>query len=217
MAETIDIFNANLEPIGAMERIKAHMEAHWHKTFHCWVVSTVETPNGSLLFQLRSPEMINFPNLLDVSAAGHLEVGEAIEEGIREVSEELGFSIDLGRLYSLGYRVEVADQANGQKNREYQAVYILQSNLRLPGYRPQVEEVTGLIWLDIQDGIKLFSGKVHSVIVSGIRYDKTAAEWQSITKTITLLDFLPRIQNYYLTICIMAERLVEEKFPLSIS
>lgn len=215
MAEIIDIYDANLTPIGTMERQQAHKEGHWHKTFHCSVIT--RQYGGAILFQLRSPEMVNFPNMLDISAAGHLEAGEQVEEGIREVSEELGIPLSKGTLYSLGYRIEVADQKNGQRNREYQAVYILHIDIPLTEYTPQVEEVTGLLWIRINDGLALFSGSHKKAIMQGIQYNKDKAKWENITREVTIEDFLPRIQNYYLTMCIMAERVLENHLPLSIS
>jgi len=211
----IDIFDANLKHIGVTNRIKAHMKGMWHKTFHCWIVTEIR--GGSILFQLRSPEMVNFPNLFDISAAGHLMAGEELEEGIREVCEELGVPLSYSSLYSLGYRVEVADQENDQKNREYQAVYLLKLDTPLSEYKPQKEEVAGLLWLEINEGLELFSGKRKDALMYGIVYNKDTDRWIEITRKVTAEDFLPRIQSYYLTICIMAQRLLQRKFPLAIS
>jgi len=215
MAEVIDIYDANLQLVGKMDRLEAHLKGHWHKTFHCWVVNGQN--EGLILFQRRSSEMVNFPNMFDVSAAGHLEAGENVEQGIREVSEELGLPLSIGSLHSLGYRVEVADQSNGQLNREYQAVYMLRMDAPLSEYRPQVEEVSGLFWLKINDGLKLFSSSLSKAAMEGILHNSVTNEWEETTRVVTVADFLPRIQNYYLTACIMGERLVENRFPLAIS
>ncbi|MFG1704970.1 NUDIX domain-containing protein [Nonomuraea sp. M3C6] len=215
MDEHIDIYDANLRHLGTMERLQAHMEGKWHVTFHCWVVTAID--GGKILFQLRSKNMANFPDLLDVTAAGHLEAGERVADGIREVSEELGIDLPPDSLHGLGYRVEVADQENGQRNREYQAVFIAQVDLPLAEYAPQVEEVTGLLWLPLDAGIALFSDKAASATAHGIRYDSATATWVPMKRTVEKLDFLPRIQQYYLTACIMADRLLKEEFPLSIS
>lgn len=215
MSEVIDIYNANLEKLGKMERLEAHLTGQWHKTFHCWVTS--KRGGGSILFQLRSPEMVNFPNMLDVSAAGHLEAGESVEEGVREVTEELGLSISWDAFHFLGYRIEVADQDNGQKNREYQAVYLLQIDQELTAFKPQVEEISGLVWMRLSDGLLLFSHRIETATIEGIRYNKTTQQWRAVELTVSRKDFLPRIQNYYLTACIMAERLLENRLPLAIS
>jgi isopentenyldiphosphate isomerase len=215
MAEIIDIFDANLQPLGKMERLEAHLKGYWHRTFHCWVVTSEN--RGRILFQHRSAEMANFPNTFDVSAAGHLEAGEDLKDGIREVSEELGILLSIERLNSLGYRVEVGDQSNGQLNREYQAVYMLSLDIPLSEYHPQVEEVSGLFWLNISDGLQLFAGSLQAATMEGILYNKSSQQWETSSRVVTEKDFLPRIQKYYLTACIMAERLIENRFPLAIS
>ncbi len=215
MAETIDIYDANLQHLGKMDRVEAHLKGYWHRTFHCWVLNGDGV--GRILFQHRSPEMVNFPNMFDVSAAGHLEAGETVEQGIREVSEELGIPISMDSLHSLGYRVEVVDQSNGQLNREYQAVYILRLDVPLSDYNPQIEEVSGLFWLTIKDGLKLFGGASPTAEMEGILYDPSSKRWEQSTRVVAPEDFVPRIQQYYLTACIMGERLIENRFPLSIS
>lgn len=216
MAEMIDIYDANLKHKGVMERIKAHMEGEWHRTFHCWVVSTER--GGSLIFQQRSKKMKNFPGLLDVSAAGHIEAGEPIEEGVREVKEELGIDVDESRLIKLGERVEVADQANGQRNREYQSVYMYLTSQQISLYKPEEYEVTALVLLNIQDGFKMFRGEVDKVSMTGCSYEiNENGIGEPFTLEATIQSFLPRIQQYYLTSLIMAERLLEGNFNVSIS
>lgn len=212
--EKIKVFDANLRELGIMERKEAHMSAQWHITFHCWIVNK---PKDKILFQLRSKEKKNFPDMFDVSAAGHLMYNEEIADGIREVSEELGIDIPFEDLFSLGYRVEVDDSENGQKNREYQSVYIAVTDKDLSKFKPQIEEVAGLMWMNIAEALKLFSGKVDSVSVQGIVYNKDKMFWEEKERTVSIKDFIPRIQNYYLTAAIMAERTIEGKFPLSIS
>lgn len=213
--ENIDIFDANLQYIGIKERQKAHILGLWHKTFHLWLVSSKQ--DGQILYQWRSKEMKNFPDMLDVSAAGHLTTGENLNDGIRETEEELGIQLTINDIHYLGYRVEVADQNNGQKNREYQGVHIAKTDLELSQFNPQIEEVSGLYWISIKEGIDLFLNKRSEVYGHGIKYDEKIQSWVEDKRKFTNQHFLPRIQQYYLTIHIMAERLLENKFPLSIS
>lgn len=215
MPENIDIYNANLEPIGQMERRQAHREAHWHRTFHCWVVTAL--PQPAVLFQMRAPRMKNFPNLLDVSAAGHITAGESVEDGVREVREELGLPTEIDNLHFLGERVEVADQDNGQKNREYQSVYLWQVDVPLTSYKPDAHEVYGLFWLPINAGCDLFDGSLESLEIEGIEYAEAEGRFNASTRTVAASDFLPRIQRYYLAALINAERLLDGRNPLAIS
>ena len=215
MAEQIDIYDANLSPQGSMDRGEAHRDGRWHRTFHCWVVNGSGVPR--ILFQLRSDEVASFPGMLDVSAAGHIEAGESVAEGVREVREELGIDFDANQLYELGDRVEVADQTNGQRNREYQAVYLLRCDDELSRYQPQVEEIAGLVWLPITDALELFAGTREVAAIEGIKYDPKQEQWIPVQRDVSKGDFLPRIQRYYLTAAIMADRLVAGQFPLAIS
>jgi isopentenyldiphosphate isomerase len=212
--ELIDVFDANLVLIGSEERNKAHFDAQWHKTFHCWIISSEN--KGKILFQSRTAS-VDFPHCLDISAAGHILAGENIDDGIREAQEELGINIDISDMFTLGYRVEVQDLSNGKKNREYQSVYMAKINLPLEEYNPQIEEVAGLYWLNLIDALKLFSGNQDEADIVGIRYDDRTNTYLKHERHVLISDFLPRIQNYYLTIAIMAERLLSGNNVISIS
>jgi ADP-ribose pyrophosphatase YjhB (NUDIX family) len=162
--------------------------------------------------------MKNFPGLLDVSAAGHIEAGESIEHGIREVREELGIEIDRSRLIKLGERVEVADQSNGQKNREYQSVFMYLDSLPLSMYKPDKNEVTALLLLSIRDGFKLFRRELDEVVMRGFSFEAgETGVWEPFSLVATSNSFLPRIQQYYLTSLIMAERLLQGNTILGVS
>jgi len=215
MSELIDIFDADLRHLGTEELVKAHIEGLWHKTFHFWLVSPRN--GGQVLYQWRSKEMKNFPDMLDVSAAGHILAGETVDQGIREAEEELGISLDSRNIYSLGYRVEVADQDNGQKNREYQAVHLAVVDLDLEDFSPQLEEVSGLYWVPLASGMELFTGKAESLDCHGIYFDSLTREWKQHSRDFTLSHFLPRIQRYYLTMHIMSERLLTGNTVLAVS
>jgi isopentenyldiphosphate isomerase len=211
VAEEIDIFDANLTRIGSMDFVDAHRQALWHRAFHCWVVNG----DGSVLIQQRSSAIATYEGCLDVSAAGHLRAGETVADGIREVQEELGIEVERGQLFDLGYRTEAADLPNDRRNREYQFIALLRCDLPLSAYRPQADELDGLYWLPIAEGLKLFSGAIEESRGRGVRYD--GAAWVEAERTVRREDFVPRVPNYYLTVCIMAERLLEGRFPLAIS
>lgn len=213
--ELIEIYDANLRRIGVMGRAQAHKEGHWHQTFHCWIING--TDGGAVLFQLRSAESSSFPGTLDVTSAGHLTAGEPTRQGVREVFEELGIHVDYSALHELGYRIEAIDEPSGDRNREYQAVYMLRSDDPLSKYRPAPSEVSGLFWLHLDAGLALFSGVSDSASVSGIEHTGDMSGWKPVKRIVTIRDFLPRIQKYYLTVCIMAERLLQGKQPLGIS
>jgi len=209
-AEQIDIFDANLTRIGSMGIAEAHEQGRWHRAFHCWVVNG----DGSVLIQQRSSAMAAYAGCLDVSAAGHLKAGETVADGVREVEEELGIEVGRGQLFDLGYRTEAADLPSG-RNREYQFVALLRCDLPLSAYTPQEDEVEGLYWLPIAEGLRLFSGAIAESRGRGVRREGGA--WVETERAMRREDFVARVPNYYLTVCIMAERLLEGRFPLAIS
>lgn len=215
MQDFIDIYDANLNHLGSKESSIVHQEGLWHITFHLWLVSAKD--DGKILYQLRSKDVDNFPDILDVSAAGHLQAGETIPDGIREAAEELGVSVEVSNLNFLGFRVEVSDEGENYKNREYQAVHMAITELSLDDFKPDTKEVSGLYWIPIKQGIDLFSGKSDSVDCEGVYFDETTESWIKQRCNLSRKHFLPRIQNYYLTTHVMAERLLSGDTALAIS
>src|SRR4051794_1911294 len=105
--ELLDVFDDNMELIRKAPRAEVHAKGLWHQTFHCWIVRAAHD-GQYVLFQRRGPTKKVFPNTLDITAAGHLQSGETVEDGIREVNEELGISARYGDLIPLGIKFDVA-------------------------------------------------------------------------------------------------------------
>ncbi len=96
MAELVDIFDENWSPTGeVLEKSESERQCKWHRAAHIWIVNS----RGELLLQRRSPYKKTFPNMWDISAAGHVRAGESVVEGgIREMHEELGVDITASQL-----------------------------------------------------------------------------------------------------------------------
>lgn len=201
--EYLDIFNDNMEHIGVVPRDEAHDKGYWHQSFHCWLIRR-ENGKEYVLFQRRGPQKKLYPNTLDITAAGHLVSGEAPESGIRELNEELGLSKKIEELIPLGIRCDVAI-IGSITNREFCHVYLLESNLQLDAYKLQPDEVTGLVQMELYDGMKLFSDEVKSVPVSGFQVDNDGVK-HKIEINVAKEDIIPRLDGYYMKVFIMAER-----------
>ncbi|MBZ0275880.1 MAG: NUDIX domain-containing protein, partial [Anaerolineae bacterium] len=93
MTEILDIYDEQLNKIGTKERGAIHRDGDWHKVFHCWVAYRDESGRDFVVLQRRGPDTEVFPNLLDISAAGHYQAGETVRDGVREVREELGITV----------------------------------------------------------------------------------------------------------------------------
>lgn len=106
---------------------------------------------GNILVQKRGPDMVSYPNRLDQSAGGHVDLGETyMEAAYREMKEELGIEgVDLKEIV-VSYR-----------NRDcFEAGYvgIIDKNTK---FNPDKREVAELLWMsiaDFEDGLRNDSG-----------------------------------------------------------
>lgn len=211
--EYLDIYDEKMIRIGVATHEEAHEKGFWHRTFHCWIISKEENKRY-LLFQKRSPQKKICPNVLDITAAGHLLAGETVEDGIREVHEELGIPINYDDLIPLGVRCSVSEI--GQYiEREFSNIFMYECNLPLNEYNLQPEEVAGIVRLELNEGMELFSGEKESAMVSGYLLNGSGVKEQT-TYEITQNDVIPFIDQYYLKVLIMAERYFENKHYFAI-
>ncbi|MEC2070995.1 NUDIX hydrolase [Alkalihalophilus marmarensis] len=99
--EHITIVDEQRKPVGIASRADIHRKGLWHETFHCWMVGREEN-HYYIYLQRRSAHKIDFPSLFDITAAGHILANETIEDGVREVHEELGIEVTMNELIPLG-------------------------------------------------------------------------------------------------------------------
>ncbi len=137
--EILEIYDEHGRALGkGMHRDRIHSEGKWHKTVHIWIANSM----GQLLLQQRSQLKKSFPNLWDISCAGHVSFGETIAQAVRkEMQEELGILSQLSAdrmevnplvpnsKMQLIFQTKFEDltQNNGTyKNREHVDVFLLQ-------------------------------------------------------------------------------------------
>lgn len=212
MKEILDIFDAKFNHIGTADRQEVHKLGYWHQTFHCWIIMK-ENDKEYVVFQIRDKSKDVAPNKLDITAAGHLKAGEKKEDGIREIEEELGLKVDLSLLKYLGIRI-TASENNGQINKEFAHVYLLQNDAPLESYNFVDGEVAGLVKIEVSDGLKLCAFEVENVPCTVLR--KQANRNVIYNSTVSFKQFIPRIDSYYYKVFIMAERYFNGSNYLSI-
>jgi len=206
--EILDIFDSNYNHIGTADRNSVHEQGLWHQTFHCWIVQ----PNGKILFQLRGKDKSSSPNKLDISAAGHLEVGETPFDGVREVEEEVGLVVKFDDLVNLGIKKSFSERIDKNYiNKEFCHTYLYKSNMEVSEYIMQKDEVAGLFEADIKDCFKLFAKEVDSIVLNGFDVDRN-----NISKNVSINNFVDHGSTYFIKILIMVERLLEGKKYLAI-
>ena len=135
LVDTTDENNA----LTGVTRLKseAHAKGLWHRAAHIWIYNS----RGELLLQLRAKEKELYPDMWDVSAAGHVIAGEeASISAVREIQEEIGLFVEEKQLEF----VKIIKDASVYKhivNNEFYYVYLLRYDGDFVGLRLQVEEV----------------------------------------------------------------------------
>ncbi|MFC5452962.1 NUDIX hydrolase [Paenibacillus aestuarii] len=189
--EIFDIYDEQMNWIGTAPRSEVHAQGHWHQTFQCWILSCEESePN--LLLQLRSADKDLFPNLLDISSAGHLAAGETVRDGVRELEEELGLKVEFDELLACGTFAEEDLMSESLIDREFCHIFIYRCDQPLKNYQLQEAEVSGIFAVKMKAFEKLVSGEAASATVSGIMLAN-----DEVTREIALSDLVPHPAAYY--------------------
>ena len=147
MDELIDILSSTGEFSGKTAlKPEAHKKGLYHQTVHVWFY----TDGKKVLLQKRASVKKIFPNLWDVSVAGHIGAGEKIETAaIREAKEEIGMTINQADLQKIGFRKDEIVHPNGILDNEFKHIYVCKLKKNLNQLTMQDGEVDDLQLFDI--------------------------------------------------------------------
>jgi len=192
--ERFDIFDEHMKRIGTATRQETRANGFWHQTFHCWIAARAEK-GPALLFQKRHPDKDTHPGKYDITCAGHLLAGESVEDGVRELKEELGLDVPFDHLLPIGvFPVELTYRE--LIDREFYHTFLHVCDLPLEQYRLQPDEVVGLVRIDVGEAYRLFAGLTDSVAATGL---ETAADGRPVPvdRLLGRHDFVPHGTDYY--------------------
>jgi len=140
--------------------------------------------------------------MFDVSVGGHYAAGEdAREAGPREITEELGLNSNFRELVPLGRRIFVHCFSSGSKECEFQDVFLLPRDLELNQLKLQKEELDGALQVDIEEGIKLFSGREREIKAPFIDLSGRISQVR-----VSADEFVPCLDRYYLKLLLLAKK-----------
>ena len=148
--EYIDILDESGSKTGQIKsKPDIHRDGDWHRAVHIWILNS----RNELLIQRRSPAKENYPNLWDISAAGHISAGEdSVTSAEREVKEELGIAVSGEQLQYLFCVMELMVLNNGTYiDNQIQDVYLVQTNLDISSLNLQEEEVSEVKFINFMD------------------------------------------------------------------
>ena len=153
--EFIDICDAsnNLTGIQKMKS-EAHRDGLWHRNSHIWIYNS----KGEILLQLRAKEKLLFPDVWDISVAGHVGFGEGpVVSGLREMTEEVGLKIKQEDLHFFEIR-KTQTVYKDIKNNEFYYVYLFKFDGDIGSLKLQNEEVQEVRFFsaeEIEEGLKI--------------------------------------------------------------
>ncbi|MET1248618.1 NUDIX domain-containing protein [Sporolactobacillus sp. STCC-11] len=192
--EQIRIFNEQGTPIGIKTRDEAHKKGCWHETFHCWFVE--QTAAGSFIFmQQRCHAKKDFPDLYDITAAGHIKADETISDAIREIHEELGVPVQMEELLPLGVIRDEIVQGDFI-DRERCHVFLCVNHYKMNAFKLQKEEVSGIYKAAYPDFAALVRGAKQELELAGFDESNGERVWQK--RTVDRKQCVPHSPNYYI-------------------
>lgn len=193
--EMITICNEKREHIGVATRAEIHKKGYWHETFHCWFLSNNEG-KVFLYLQIRSDQKKDYPNLLDITAAGHILADESIHDGIREVKEELGIDLAIDDVVSLGVFQDCIT-TNAIIDKEFGNVFLYARNhIDFSQFHLQQDEVSGIVKTPITDFEQLIAGHIEEILVEGFKINQHGKK-SSISTMINKHSIVPHEQSYF--------------------
>ncbi|GGC80798.1 NUDIX hydrolase [Enterococcus wangshanyuanii] len=191
--EIIKIFDKDYHQCGTATRECVHREGLWHETFHCWFY-TMEQDELIIYFQKRSPKKKDFPNQLDITAAGHLLADETVLDGFREVREELGVDVQPEEADFLGVFPVCIDLGTFIDN-EFTNVYLVKREIKIGDFSLQEEEVESLFCVPLSKLKKMLVDPTLNVSLTG--YHQQNYRQTPTQAVVSKKDFCANAESYY--------------------
>jgi len=108
---------------GTETREKIHREGLLHRIVHVWFY----TPDKQLIFHRRGQKAETFPNRLDATIGGYVEIGsDYLQTAVTETREETGVVVRLEDMVLIGERKPekaFRDPVTGTLNRHLKAIF----------------------------------------------------------------------------------------------
>ena len=149
MEEYIDILTEEGEPTNEQAlKSAAHRLGLWHASAQIWIVNSAK----QVLLQKRTSCKDSYPNLWDISVAGHLSAGDTAKQAaIREIEEEIGLQINQHELHFFKKIKRNKIPKKGFFDNEYNYLFAVKKDFEITDLVLQKEEVEEVKWVAIND------------------------------------------------------------------
>ncbi|MGD6792974.1 NUDIX hydrolase [Metabacillus indicus] len=201
--ELLRIFNENREPMGTAPREEIHKKGYWHETFHCWFAKE-EKGKIFLYFQLRSANKKDYPDMLDITAAGHLLADESVRDGIREIEEEIGVKLMFSELKLLDI-IDYSVTSGELRDNEIAHVFLYPFHGTSSDFVLQKEEVSGIYRTELTAFKELIEGVRKDIVIVGFEEDSNDNRCVK-QMTAGMKRFVPHEDSYYKRVLALIEQ-----------
>jgi isopentenyl-diphosphate Delta-isomerase len=159
--ELIDICDENNNLTDSQElKTQAHKIGLWHRSAHIWIYNSKK----EILLQLRAKEKPLYPDMWDISVAGHVSCGEQpIQAALREIKEEIGLTIKESDL-SFFKIIKRESIFRDIKNNEFYYVYFLKFNGNVDELKLQKEELQKIKFISLSELKKELKNKSNNLV-----------------------------------------------------
>lgn len=195
--ELFDVLDDDGKPTGeSKRRAEVHRDGNWHRAIHIWIWGVDDT-GPYILMNQRGANKDTAPLAFDVTVGGHLASGETAEDAFREVKEELGVEVDTSRLMYLGIRQKsYAEPEHDVIDREFQDVYLLRDSRPYLEFKPNPDELEGLVRISLGSAIALFSGQNDRVRGTRLRARDRRFDYVAVrTEDLPAVDYFLVVAN----------------------
>jgi len=156
--ENIDVLDENGNvTMKRYPRSEVHRLGLWHRVAHVWIVNQ----KGELIVQKRNNTKESWPNLWDVSSAGHCDAGEnSLTTAQRELEEELGLRVSSDKFQLLfSAKMENILKEGTYIDREIVDVYLLEMEVDLSTLALQESEVAAVAYIPYRELMEKYESK----------------------------------------------------------
>ncbi len=117
----LNIVDDNGGVVGEETREDIHKRGLLHREIHVWFY----TPQGEIIFQHRAKDKDTYPDLLDATVGGHVEIGsEYIDAALQEMDEETGLLATEEDIVFLKIdRIDSLDERTSRRNNVLRAIF----------------------------------------------------------------------------------------------
>lgn len=192
MEEIIKTFYPYKEFKDIKSRTETHLNGDWHETFQC-----IFTYRDYIFLQKRNENLTDYPGMLDVTVGGHLKYNEDNSNGVREIKEEMGISLNFRRLQ---FMCTLPEQIHDTfKDNEFINIFTVElTEQEIPCIHFEDQEVEDIIQIKKVDFLN-FSQNLSDKI-TGLSFK------QHTEHLFTKSDFLPYSSTYFQCVALLLNK-----------